>query len=178
MTNKKRQEIVMSTSVILQVDSRYPKPSKSKKIIWRSAVGIATLTFILGGISTGKPALIAGMALGGIILGACMLIALDKMLKSGEYPLTFTRTGISAGPYINELWADIKSYRLIEANDLGRFTLSKDGVGTSLKLETKGARTDTKFGSILPTLGYFFDENQTQQVIQIFAEFNIKRNRW
>ena len=167
----------MSAPVALEIESRYPKPSKTKKMIWRSAVAVPALAFIVGGISTGKPAIIVLMALGGILLGVCMLIALDKMHKSGEYPLTFTRNGISAGPYVNVLWDEIQSYRLIEANDLGRFTLSKDGVGTSLQLETKGDITATKFGSIFPTLGYFFDENQKQQARQIFAEFGIKCNR-
>ncbi|WP_129126806.1 hypothetical protein [Geomonas oryzae] len=176
MTNKKRRKVVLSTPVILQVESRYPKPNKTKKMIWRTAVAITALAFILGGITTGEPKIIGGMALSGIVFGTCMLIALDKMHKSGEYPLVFTRSGISAGPYVNELWVDIKSYSLIEANDLGKFTLGKDGVGISLQLETKEARTDTKLGSIFPTLGYFFDENQRQKVRQIFAEFGTKCN--
>jgi hypothetical protein len=179
MTNKKRRDVVMSAPVVLQVESRYPKPSKFQKLLWRALVSTPGLAFVIGGIATREPRLMIYMGTCGFVLMTIMLIVIDKIQSSREHPLTFTKSGISAGRYINELWTDIESYRLIEANDLSRFTLSKDGVGTSLQLKNKGfsQRTVARTGSIFPTLGYFFDDNQVQQVREIFAEFGIKCTR-
>jgi len=175
MTNKKRRVIVTSAPVLLQVVSRYPKPTKVKKMIWRTFALAPGIAFICGGVTTGEPAIMAGMTLGGIVMGLGMLVGLDRMHSAGEYPLVFTTIGITAGPYINELWTDIASCRLIEATDLDRFTFSKSGVGKSLQLENKGfwRSTNGRMGSIFPLLGYFFDEKQEQAAKQIFAEFGI-----
>jgi len=174
MTNKRKREIVVSAPVILQVVSRHPKPTNVEKAIWRTVIGITAMAFIIGGITTGQPQIMVGMLFGGILIGGCLLMVVNRVLSSRENPLIFTRTGISAGPYINELWEDIESFRLIEAND-GRIAMTKTGIGTSLLLKTKGLsqRTIGRAGSLFPILGYFFDNQQQESVMRIFTEFGI-----
>ena len=113
----------------------------------------------------------------GAILGLLLYFAMDKILSRG-FPLVVTRGGITAGPYINELWEDIESYRLLEIKGLTRATLSKIGTGTTLLLRNKGLwqRNIGKGGSIFQLQGYFFDEHQKAYIESIFSEYGIRKN--
>lgn len=126
-------------------------------------------------IATGEKTLMLLGSATGLMLGIALFMAIRRVFARG-FPLTFTERGITAGPFINELWEDLDSYRLYEIQGLRRHTVSKLGTGVTFILFNKGfwQRTIGRCGSIFPIQGYFFSEEQQAELKRIFLEHGIK----
>ena len=173
-TNRKKRQIILSGEHLAEIPSKLPPPSKANRLFWRFFIIFVVVVFSCVTISTKDKTLMwAGPAVG-VILGV-MLAYVSDWVFARSYPLAFTTRGITAGPYINELWEDLEFYRLYEVEGLRRHTISKIGTGTTLTLFNKGLwqRTIGKSGSVFPIQGYFFTEPQQAELRRIFMEHGV-----
>ncbi len=157
-----------------EIYSKLPPPSKANRLFWRVFILLIVVAFPGVMITTKQLSVILVASGIGLMLGL-MLTYVKEWVFARESPLVFTTRGITAGPFINELWEDIETYRLHTIEGLRRHTISKIGTGTTITLINKGflQRTIGKSGSVFPIQGYFFDEQQQADIRRIFLEHGI-----
>lgn len=174
ITNRKKRQIILSGESLAEISSKLPPPSKANRLFWRFFILLIVVAFPGVMIKTEKLPVILVASGFGLMLGL-ILTYFKEWVFTREFPLVITTRGITAGPFINELWEDIESYRLHRIEGLRRHTISKIGTGTTITLTNKGflQRTIGKSGSIFPIQGYFFDEQQQADIQRIFQEYGI-----
>ncbi len=177
-TNRQKRKTILSGEMLAEISSRLPPPTKANRLFWRIFIVFVVVAisaiFSITTISTKQMGFLwIGPALG-LMLGL-LLGYVTNWVFARSYPLVFTTRGITAGPFINELWEDIENYRLNKIEGLERHTISKIGIGTTMTLFNKGLwqRTIGKSGSVFPIQGYFFDEQQQADIRRIFQEHGI-----
>lgn len=175
ITNRKKRQIILSGERLAEISSKLPPPSRGNRLFWRFFILFIVVAFPGVMITTTQqlPVILVASGLG-FMLGL-ILTYFKKWVFTREFPLVFTTRGITAGPFINELWEDIETYRLHTIEGLRRHTISKIGTGTTITLINKGflQRTIGKSGSVFPIQGYFFDEQQQTDIRRIFREHGI-----
>lgn len=171
---RQKRKIILTGEVLAEIPSKLPPPSKANRLFWRFFIIFVVIAFSGVMISTKDKTLMwAGTAVG-VMLGG-MLAYVSDWVFARSYPLVFTTRGITAGPYITELWEDLESYRLYQVDGLRRHTISKIGTGITFTLFNKGLwqRTIGKSGSVFPIQGYFFDDQQQANIRRFFWDRGI-----
>ena len=152
-----------------EISSKLPPPTKANRLFWRIFILFVVVAFPGLMIKTQQITVILVAAGIGLMLGL-ILKYVKEWVFARECSLIFTTRGITAGPFINELWEDIENYRLHKIEGLERHTISKIGTGTTMTLFNRGLwqRTIGKSGSVFPIQGYFFDDQQQADIRRIF----------
>ena len=160
--------------MLTEISSKLPPPTKANRLFWRVFILFIVVAFPGLMIKTQQITVIMVAAGIGLMLGFT-LTYVKEWVFARECPLVFTTRGISAGPFINELWEDVESYRLHKIEGLERHTISKIGTGTTMTLFNKGfwQRTIGRSGSVFPIQGYFIDDLQQAEIRRIFLERGI-----
>lgn len=173
--SRQKRKIILSAEVLAEIPSKIPPPTRGDKLFWRVFIVFVVVAFTGVGIAMSNKSSMWICTTIGIVLGLTSAFVSDWVFAR-EYPLVFTTLGITAGPYINEFWEDIESFRLYDVQGLRRHTISKIGTGTTLALRNKGfcQRTIGRSGSVFPIQGYFFTEQQQAELRQVFLEHGIK----
>lgn len=172
--NRQKRKTILSGEILAEISSKLPPPTSANRLFWRFFILLIVVAFPGVMITTKQLSVILVASGIGLMLGL-MLIYVKEWVFARECPLVFTSRGITAGPFINELWEDVENYRLHKIEGLRRHTISKIGTGTTITLINKGfwQRTIGKSGSVFPIQGYFFDEQQQADIRRIFLEHGI-----
>jgi hypothetical protein len=164
--------------VLMLIESIYVKKSNTKKHILLTIVSVVMGIIFLKSYNIYPLDLYLLFMTAIALLYMVFVILLNKVYQLGN-PLLITNKGITIVSVFNIEWKDICAYSFNRYDGISRISYDKKGAGITLTLFKRGGFskiTNLTGHSIFCVYGFFLNNDQINQLINIFNSKAIKRD--